>query len=121
MHGAAGAASGNVAITSKGSNPKLTTALSGTGVAAGPLSANPTSLSFGTVQVGSSANLSETLTNTGGTTVIVSQANVTGTGFSITGLTLPATLTAGQSVTFTATFAPTATGAVSGNLVILSD
>jgi len=71
--------------------------------------------------VGSSANLSETLTNTGGTTVIVSQANVTGTGFSITGLTLPATLTAGQSVTFTATFAPTATGAVSGNLVILSD
>jgi len=118
---AAGAVSGNVTITSNGANPNLNIALTGTGVAPGTLTANPTSLSFGTVQVGSSANLSETLTNTGGTTVIVSQANVTGTGFSITGLTLPATLTAGQSVTFTATFAPTATGAVSGNLVILSD
>jgi hypothetical protein len=53
--------------------------------------------------------------------VTISQANVTGTGFSITGLTLPATLTAGQSVTFTATFAPAATGAISGNLAILSD
>jgi hypothetical protein len=121
MPGAAGAVSGNVAITSNGSNPNLNIALSGTGVAPGTLSANPTSLSFGTVQVGSSANLSETLTNTGGTTVTISQANVTGTGFSITGLTLPATLTAGQSLTFTATFAPTAGGAVSGNLAIISD
>jgi hypothetical protein len=66
-------------------------------------------------------NLSETLTNTGGSAVNISQANVTGTGYSITGLTLPTTLTAGQSVTFTATFAPTTGGAVSGNLAILSD
>jgi len=118
---AAGAVTGNVAITSDGSNPDLNIALSGTGVTPGTLSANPASLSFGTVQVGSSANLSETLTNTGGSTVTISQANVTGTGFSITGLTLPTTLTAGQSVTFTATFAPVATGAVSGNLAIVSD
>lgn len=118
---AAGAVTGNVAITSNGSNPNLNIALSGTGVAAGTLSANPTSLPFGTVQVGSNASLSETLTNTGGSTVTISQANVTGTGFSITGLTLPTTLTAGQSVTFTAKFTPTATGAVTGNLAILSD
>ena len=117
----AGASSGNVAITSNGSNPNLNIALSGTGVAPGTLSANPTTLPFGTVQVGSSKNLSETLTNSGGTTVTISQANVTGTGFSISGLTLPATLTAGQSVTFTATFAPVSAGAVSGNLAIISD
>ena len=117
----AGAVSGNVAITSNGSNPNLNIALSGTGIAPGTLSANPVSLSFGTVQVGSSANLSETLINSGGATVTISQANVTGTGFSISGLTLPATLNAGQSVTFTATFAPVATGAVSGNLAIISD
>jgi hypothetical protein len=118
---AAGAVSGNVAITSDGANPNLNIALSGTGVAPGTLSANPASLSFGTVQVGSSRNLSETLTNTGGSAVNISQANVTGTGFSITGLTLPTTLTPGQSVTFTATFAPTTAGAVSGNLAIISD
>jgi hypothetical protein len=116
-----GAVTGNVAISSDGANPNLNIALSGTGVTAGTLSANPTSLSFGNVQVGSSLNLSETLTNTGGSAVNISQANVTGTGYSITGLTLPTTLTPGQSVTFTATFAPTAGGAVSGNLAIISD
>jgi hypothetical protein len=118
---AAGAASGNVTITSDGSNPTLNIALSGTGVTAGTLSANPTSLSFGNVQVGSNASLSETLTNTGGSNVTISQANVTGTGFSVTGLSLPATLTPSQTVSFNVKFAPAAAGAVSGNLAILSD
>jgi hypothetical protein len=118
---AGGAASGNVTITSNGSNPTLNIALTGTGVTPGTLSANPTSLPFGNVQVGSTASLSETVTNTGGTTVTISNASVTGTGFSITGLTVPSTLTAGQSVTFTAKFSPAATGAASGNLAITSD
>jgi hypothetical protein len=61
------------------------------------------------------------VTNTGGTTVTISNASVTGTGFSITGLTVPSTLTAGQSVTFTAKFSPAATGAANGNLAITSD
>jgi hypothetical protein len=46
---------------------------------------------------------------------------VTGAEFSISGLTLPLTLTANQSVTFTATFAPTSAGAVSGNLSVVSN
>jgi hypothetical protein len=117
----AGAASGNVAITSSGANPNLSIALSGTGGAPGTLSANPASLAFGNLQVGSSISVSETLTNTGAASVTISQANVTGTGFSITGLGLPATLSPGWSVTFTATFAPTATGAASGTLAIVSD
>jgi hypothetical protein len=118
---ATGGVTGSVAITSDGANPILNIPVSGTGVTPGTLSANPTSLSFGSVQVGNTASLSETLTNTGGTAVTISQANVTGAGFSITGLTLPTTLNAAQSVTFTAKFAPTSTGAVSGNLVIVSD
>jgi hypothetical protein len=95
--------------------------LSGSGVANAAIAASPASLSFGTVQVGNNAMLSETLTNTGGATVTISQANVTGTGFTFSGLTLPTTLTSGQSVTFTATFTPAATGAASGTLAILSD
>jgi len=113
--------SGNVTITSNGSNPTLNIALSGTGVAPGTLAANPASLAFGTVQVGSNASLSETLSNTGGSAVTISQANVTGAAFAVSGLTLPTTLNAGQSVTFTVKFTPTAAGAVSGTLTIVSD
>ncbi len=118
---AAGAASGSVAITSNGSNPSLSIPLSGTGVTQGTLSSNPTSLAFGNVQVGNSKNLSETLTNTGGSTVTISAATPSGTGFSISGLTLPLNLTANQSVTFTATFAPTTAGAASGSISVVSN
>ncbi len=65
--------------------------------------------------------LSEAVTNIGGSSVTVSQATVAGTGFSVTGLSLPLTLTAGQSVTFTATFAPQLTGSVSGSISIGSN
>jgi hypothetical protein len=117
---ASGAASGSISITSTGSDSKLTIPLSGTGVAQGTLTANPTALAFGSVQVGNSANLSEALTNTGGSAVSISQANLSGAGFSISGLTLPLTLTANQSVTFTATFTPTA-GAASGTISVVSN
>ena len=117
----AGAASGNLTITSNGSNPTLNIPLSGTGVAPGTLSPNPASLSFGSVQVGNHANLFETLTNAGGSSVTITQANVTGATFSISGLTLPTTLTPNQSVTFTATFAPTVAGSANGSLSIVSN
>jgi hypothetical protein len=115
-----GGASGSVSITSTGSNPNLSIPLSGTGVTPGTLAANPTSVAFGSVQVGNSTSLSETLTNTGGSTVTISQVSSTAAAFSIGGLTLPLTLTANQSVTFTATFAPTSAGAASGNLSVAS-
>lgn len=118
---ATGAASGTVTITSDGGNPNLSIPLSGTGVTPGTLSPNPSSLGFGNVQVGNSANLSETITNTGGLSVTISQASVTGAAFSISGLSLPLTLTSNQSVTFTATFAPTSGGAASGNLAVTSN
>ncbi len=116
----AGAASGSVTITSNGSNPSLSIPLSGTGVAPGALTATPTSLAFGSVQVGNSANLSETLTNTGGSTITLSAATPSGTGFSLSGLTLPLNLNANQSVTFTATFTPTSADAASGSISVVS-
>src|ERR1019366_10676192 len=84
-----GAASGSVSITSIGSNPNWSIPLTGTGVTPGTLTANPTSLAFGSIQVGGNKSLSETLTNTGGSTVTISQANLTGAAFSIRGLKLP--------------------------------
>jgi hypothetical protein len=116
-----GAGSGSLSITSNGPNPNLSIPLSGTGVTQGALAANPASLAFASVLVGSSRSLSETLTNTGGLSITVTQANVTGAVFSISGLTLPVTLTTNQSVTFTATFKPTGAGAASGSLSVVSN
>jgi len=116
----AGAASGALSIVSDAPNSPLSIPLSGTGVTPGLLSANPTSLAFPNVQVGSSANLSETLTNTGGSTATISQANLTGAAFSISGLNLPISLTPNESVTFTATFTPTSATAASGSLSVVS-
>ncbi len=117
---ASGAVSGNVSITSTGSNPNLSIPLTGTGVTQGDLTANPSSLAFGSVQVGQSSSLSETLTNTGGSSLTISAASASGAGFSLSGLTLPVTLTAGQSTSFKVLFSPTASGAVSGNVSVTS-
>ena len=81
----------------------------------GQLVANPGSLSFGSVQVGNSQTLTAAITNTGGSSVTLSQATAGGTGFSISGLSLPMTLAVGESVTFSATFAPQSGGSASGS------
>lgn len=118
---AAGSASGTLTITSNAPNPSLTMALTGTGAALGALGANPTSLNFGTVTTGSNQALSETVTNTGGSSVTISQVGISGTGFTLSGITAPVTLTAGQSVGFTVTFAPTAAGSASGSVTVTSN
>ena len=111
-----GAVIGGISITSvsgngKGGGPRkgsstTTVPLSGTGVAPGSLAANPTSISFANVQVSSSQKQTATLTNSGGSSITVSQATVTGSGFSLAGLSFPLSLGAGQSATFSVTFAP---------------
>jgi hypothetical protein len=114
-------ATGSATITSNASNPSLSVPLSGTGIAAGTLAASPSSLSFGSVTLGNSKPLSVTVTNTGGTSVTITQGITTGTGYSLGGWTLPITLAAGQSTSATVTFAPTAAGVVSGNMAVTSN
>src|SRR5208282_3537645 len=103
------------------SGPQLAIPLTGTGSTPGQLTASPSNLNFANVQVGNSTSLSETLTNTGGSSVTITQVSSSAAAFSISGLSLPVTLTANKSVTFTATFAPTSTGAASGNLSVASN
>jgi hypothetical protein len=117
----AGTVNGNLAVVNTGSVPTVNVTLSGTGQTAGALSATPPSLNFGSVPLGGKQTLSETLTNSGGTSVTVTQANVTGTGYSVTGLSLPLLLAAGQSQPFSVTFTPTSAGSSNGNLAILSN
>ncbi len=95
--------------------------LTGNGVLTGDLAPNPSSLAFGNLQIGDHETLSETLTNAGSTTVIVSRANVSGAGFRISGLTLPLALSSGSNYTFQVSFSPTATEPATGTLSIISD
>lgn len=86
--------------------------------AKGALVANPTSVAFGNVPVGTSQSQSATLTNTNSSGITLYQSSVSGTGFSATGLSLPMTLSAGQSVTFTLTFTPTSSGSTTGSFSV---
>ncbi len=116
-----GGATGSLAIASNATNTTLNIPLSANVASAGVLSTSDSSLTFGNVQIGGSATQSETLTNSGGTSVTISQAKVSGTGFSATGLNLPMTLSPGQSFTFGTVFAPTTGGSASGSIAVTSD
>lgn len=87
----------------------------------GTFSLSSSSLSFGSVSVGSSKALSTTLTNTGGSSVTVSGVNIAGAGFNASGVSTGQIITAGQAVTVSITFAPAATGGVTGSLTISSN
>ena len=115
-----GTVAGGMTITSNASNPTVTVPLSGTGITPGQVVASPTSLSFGSVAVGSSASLSQTLTNSGGSTLTISQITPGGTGFGMSGIVLPLSLAAGQSTTFSVSFAPQSGGSLAGNLAVSS-
>ena len=121
LHGTNGKHNGSNSTTSTVPLSGSGTILSTASTTPGQLVANPSSLSFGSVQVSSTNTLFEAVTNTGGSSVTLSQATVVGTGFSISGLSLPLTLAAGQSVTFGATFAPQSGGIASGSISIGSN
>lgn len=86
----------------------------------GSLTLSSTSLDFGTVKVGTQQQLSETLTNTGGASLTISQIAITGTGFSMGSISTPLTIAAGQSTSLAVTFAPQSAGSASGNVTIAS-
>src|SRR6266702_59392 len=120
---AASSATGSLSLVSNAPSSPTGIALSGTGVA--PilqLSVSPASLSFGNVTVGSSSGpQTVTLTNTGNSSVSISQINVSGAGFSASGLTPPLTLAAGQSATFSVIFDPTTSVSLTGSVSVVSN
>jgi hypothetical protein len=87
----------------------------------GALSAAPASVSFGSVPSATRDTQADTLSNTGGTDLTITQVTVTGSGFSITGLATPLTLTPGQSTSFNVIFEPQSSGSSSGNIAITSN
>jgi hypothetical protein len=116
-----GTFSGNLAIISNAPNAALNVPLSGTGIVGGQIAATPSSLSFGSVAIGSSKILSETLSNSGTAALTISQVSPSGPGFSFGGINPPVTLSPGQNFTFTVTYKPTSSGTANGALSVASN
>lgn len=85
------------------------------------MSVNATSIGFGSVAVNTPQEQALKLSSTGTAALTVNSAAITGTGFSISGATFPATLAPGQSMTLQVRFDPTKAGAFSGQLSIASN
>ncbi len=77
-------------------------------------------MAFGNVALGSSTAQTGKLT-AATSAVTVSSASWNGNGFSVSGVTFPVTLKPGQSTSFTVTFAPQASGSVSGSISFVSN
>ena len=99
-------------------------ALAGVGAEApttAQLAVSATKLSFGSVTVNSATTQAVTLTSTGTGPVTVNSATVSGSGFLLSGGSLPITLNPMQSTTLQVKFEATTTGTLDGQLTIQSD
>jgi hypothetical protein len=116
-----GTVSATVAFSSNGQTSTTTESLTGTGTApVAQLTLTPTSVSFGSVVLGSSGSASGTL-SASGAGVTVSAASTNNSQFTVSGLSLPVTIPAGQSVPFTVKYTPTTTGSASASLTFTSN
>ncbi len=86
----------------------------------GTLVVSNSTMAFGNVALGSSTAQTGKIT-AATSAVTVSSASWNGDGFSVSGITFPVTLKAGQSASFTVTFAPQASGSASGGISFLSN
>jgi hypothetical protein len=116
----AGSASGTIAISTDASNPTLSIALSGTGLQAS-VSASPTSIAFGSVVVGNSNSDVITLKNSGNATSTFSQISVSGSGFSVSGISTSSTVAAGGTLNFNAVFTPASAISSSGSITLTTN
>lgn len=114
--------SGSITLSSDASNSTVAISLSGTGVAdLGQLTVTPSSLNLGSVAVGSSGTASGTLTASGASVMVTAASTNDGSVFAVKGLSLPVTIPAGQSISFTIAFTPKTAGVASATLSVTSD
>jgi Abnormal spindle-like microcephaly-assoc'd, ASPM-SPD-2-Hydin len=109
-------------VSCGGVTSNSSTSGSGGGATAHPqLSTSVTSVNFGNVVIGSPSTQPITLTNSGNASLSISQAAISGSGFSMSGIATPMTLAAGQTATVSVQFAPQESGSVTGTISIVSD
>lgn len=86
----------------------------------GSLAVSPATLNFGSVPVGNSSSLTGTL-SASTADVTVSSAAWIGSGYSVSGVTFPVSVAAGQSAQYTVTFTPPAAGSSPGSISFVSN
>jgi len=117
----AGYVAGSVSIASNATNKTLTMTFSGTGVAdTRTLETTPTSLSFGSENLGHSNTLPVRLRNTGNSSVTLSVVTISGTGITTSGVSGTA-IAPGQTTTLDVTFTPKTAGTISGSVKVASN
>jgi hypothetical protein len=118
---ASGTQSGQITVGSNAwATPSHSINLSGTGVAGGKLTTSASTLNFGNVNLGSQKSLTASLSATG-SSITISSASTTNREFSLSGLSLPKTISPGQTISFTLTFTPLASGSASGSISLTSN
>ena len=80
-----------------------------------------TSANFGEVAIGTKNSQVIQLKNTGGSTLVLSSATLSGTGFEMSNLYIPLWMGSGVTMNLTVSFAPTTTGSKTGTIVIKSN
>ena len=115
--------SGTLTVASNDSSGPATVSLGGSGTTAPSpqLTVNPTAVNFGNVPLNTPTNKTVTLTSSGTAAVTITAANVTGSGFSVSGASFPLQLNPNQTATLQVRFDPSAAGTASGQLSITSD
>ena len=88
--------------------------------ATGTLAVSPSALNFGNVAVGNSSSLTGTL-SASTADVTVTSAGWTGSGYSVSGVSFPLSVAAGQSAQYTVTFTPPAAGSSPGSISFVSN
>ena len=82
---------------------------------------SPASINFGNTVVGSSFSQVLIITNTGTSTLSITQVAQSGAAFTVSGFSLPLNVNPGQQTTTTVAFLPTSVGASAGNISIVSN
>src|SRR5271167_723955 len=117
----AGTLTGTLTAQGDGGSAPVVVNLSATAVSSqAQLSLSSQSINFGTVSTGLKGTSNLVLTNSGATSLTISLITLTGADFTISGITTPAAIAAGQSAQVTVTFSPTAAGSVTGSIGITS-
>jgi hypothetical protein len=111
-----GTSNATLTLASNASDPSVSVLLTGSATSSsGTLSVTPSAMNFGTVTIGNTQMQSGSLTASGGS-VTLSSTSSSNSAFTLAGLNPPLTLSAGQSVPYTVTFTPTASGAASAKI-----
>jgi len=115
--GSTGSQTGKIEISGRGLTATLDIQLAGNGTSQSQVSIQmvPSSVTFGSVPVGTTNSQTITVKNGGSSAISVASQAAGGSGFSMSGLADGLTISPGKSTTFNVAFKPVTTGAVTGS------